>query len=213
MEFFIHNNFFSNFQYGFISGRSTSIQLMKFLDYLTSCLDDGGQIDIIYTDFEKAFDKVPHGCLISKLHSYGIPDSLIRWIESFLCFKKKQIKINKYFSDSRPVLSGIPQGSVLGPLLFNTFIIDQPDVCERLCRIFLFADDAKLYRHVREREDHLALQGGCQSVFDWSRQWNISLNVAECKVLTVAKNKNFVHKFDYGFATGLHTVVCLENVA
>ena len=212
MEYFISNKLFTISQYGFIKVRSTMIQLMKELDDWTSCIDTGGQIDIVYTDFEKAFDKVSHKGLISKLYSYGISDSLISWIASFLCHRTQRVKINKCFSDSRPVLSGIPQGSVLGPLLFVIFINDLPDVCEKLCNVFLFADDAKIYKHIRQKEDYLCLKEGCQRVFDWSKQWNMSLNIAKCKVLTVVRHKKIAQKFDYGFSINMHLSVPLEHV-
>ena len=83
MEHFKVNNLFNDNQYGFIKGRSTNLQLLSVLDKWTKDLDDGGQIDIIYTDFEKAFDKVPHRRLISKLKSYGINSGIIKWIEAF----------------------------------------------------------------------------------------------------------------------------------
>ena len=92
MSYFLENKLFSNKQYGFIKGRSTTLQLLHLLDNWTNCLEEGGQMDIIYTDFEKAFDKVPHKRLLSKLKSYGISKELInfffRWIEGFLTCRR-----------------------------------------------------------------------------------------------------------------------------
>ena len=96
--YLINNNLFSAKQYGFVKGRSTVLQLLKILDHWTTLLDGGGQIDVIYTDFEKAFDKVPHKRLLSKLHSYGLNDKLILWIKAFLCSRTQRIKINNIYA-------------------------------------------------------------------------------------------------------------------
>ena len=117
MSFLKQNNLFSSKQYGFIRGRTSVLQLLTLTDQWSACLEQGGQIDIIYTDFEKAFDKVPHRRLLSKLESYGINVVVIKWIEQFLCYRKHRVRINSCYSKWKDVDSGIPQGSVLGPLL------------------------------------------------------------------------------------------------
>ena len=113
------NKLFSNKQYGFISGRSTTLQLLKVLDIWTKSLDEGHSVDALYMDFQKAFDKVPHKRLIAKLKHYGISLDLIKWITSYLDNRRQYVSINQSSSALHPVLSGIPQGTVLGPLLIH----------------------------------------------------------------------------------------------
>ena len=146
-----------------------------FLEQLTKSLEKGGQIDIIYTDFEKAFDKVPHLRLLSKLRSYGVNEKLLAWIEEFLFKRKFCVKVNGNLSKWIPVTSGIPQGSVLGSLLFF-FVNDLPNICGNLCDLFLFADDAKMYKYILEAIHAIALQECFKELCDWSDRWLMKLN-------------------------------------
>jgi len=137
------------------------------MDKWTEYFEIGGQIDVIYTDFEKAFDKVPHARLVSKLKSYGITDTLIDWITDFLHQRKYRVKVNCSYLDWERVTSGIPQGSVLGPLLFLIYINGSIDCCEIYSEIYLFADDAKLFRHILQSSDNILLQSGLNELRDW----------------------------------------------
>src|SRR6266516_6690477 len=136
MNYFLSNKLFNEYQYGFIKGRSVVLQLLKIIDDWLVNLENGSQTDVIYTDFEKAFDKVPHKRLLCKLLSYKVDKKLIAWIEAFLYHRMQQVKINGVLSVSKSVLSGIPHGNVLGPLLFIIFINDLLEVCSNLNRIF-----------------------------------------------------------------------------
>ena len=198
MSYFKVQNLFSNFQYGFIKGRSTVLQLLKVFDAWTSILDEGCQVDVIYTDFEKAFDKVPHQRLLCKLYGYGVNHRVINWIRNFLCFRQQAVRINGVYASPKPVLSGIPQGSVLGPLLFVIYINDLPDICREYAITFLYADDAKLFRQIRDELDCSNLNTAFDSVHDWCVKWQMSLNIDKCQVLSISHGKSSKVTFDYG---------------
>jgi hypothetical protein len=202
MEHFLTNNLFSKKQFGFIRGRSTVLQLLNVLDMWTASLEEGGCIDIIYTDFEKAFDKVPHKRLLSKLKTYGISDEIIAWIKGFLCNRRQRVKINGKHSKWHKVLSGIPQGSVLGPLLFIIYINDLVELCDTSANVFLFADDAKLFRHITKPSDNIALQAACDTITHWSDRWLMPLNVAKCVLLRLGKRKEGEEEFTYKISVG-----------
>jgi len=133
----------------------------------TAALGNGGQIKPIYADFEKAFDKVHH-LLLKKLQSYNLNVNVIQWIWSFLCYRKQRVKINDGYSEWTDVISGIPQGTILGSVLFIIYINDLPQICEQFICIYLFADDSKLFKHIICDEDHKALQLGLNALQDWS---------------------------------------------
>ena len=162
----LQENLLSNKQYGFITGRSTATQLLYYLDECLKKIANGGVIDAIYLDFSKAFDTVPHRRLLGKLEAYGIGGGIFNWIKGFLQGRTQQVVVNGSMSATAPVLSGIPQGTVLGPVLFVIYINDLLDniTSEGL----MFADDTKLFRLITSREDALALQSDLQTLEQWS---------------------------------------------
>ena len=142
MKHLSENNLISDRQYGFLPGRSTTLQLLKYIDHCNGAIVENLTVDAAYLDFSKAFDSVPHRRLLGKLESYGIHGTLLQWIESFLSDRTQTAMLNGHPSSPGPVVSGVPQGSVLGPLLFVIYINDLPEQLNSPC--LMFADDSKV---------------------------------------------------------------------
>ena len=179
------NNLFNKSQHGFVSGRSCTTQLLEFMEEATQALDRGEDVDVIYLDFAKAFDKVPHKRLLKKLSGYGIKGKVYNWIKEFLSNCKQRVVINGIQSEWRKVTSGIPQGSVLGPILFLIFINDMPEVLN--CCTKLFADDAKLYSPIKEENDRIRMQVGIKNAEEWAKYGKCSSISRNANIFTLEK--------------------------
>jgi len=180
-------------QHGFVSNRSCLTNLLVFMEEVTSYIDKGYPIDVIYLDFQKAFDKVPHKRLLLKLVAHGIDGNVLKWIENWLKNRKQRVVINGCFSDWSNVISGVPQGSVLGPLLFIIYINDIDECVAG--KILKFADDTKIYHTVYSDEEVSVLQSDLRNLVQWSKDWQMLFNADKCKVMHIGFN-NKQAKYD-----------------
>lgn len=182
-------------QHGFISNRSTTSNLVSFTQYLGEVLDTGGQVDVVYTDFAKAFDRLDHSVLPFKFDSFGFSNELIQFFTSYLNNRPHFVSYNGYTSTRYLATSGIPQGSNLGPLIFNMFVNDLPNVIG--CRKLLFADDLKLYTCISSTDDCFNLQHDLVNIWNWCAQNNLSLNIAKCKIISFTRTlKPFIFHYN-----------------
>ena len=178
-------------QHGFRSGKSWKMQLVPFIHDLRKNLDGAHnrghkQTDLIIMDIAKAFDKVPHRRLAYKLEYYGIRNDILQWITAWLSWRTQKVVIDGVNSDPAPVLSGVPQGSILGPILFLIFINDLPDnINSTVC---LFADDCVLYRNIRRSEDQQILQDDLNILAQWEEAWLMKFSVAKRHSMRVTKH-------------------------
>ena len=148
-------------------------------------LDEGFGIDVIYLDYRKAFDTVPHNRLMLKLMKLGLPDNMLRYIRNFITGRKSKMRVGLRgnFSEWAEVLGGVPQGSILGPLLFLLFVNDLPDWIKSEMRMFV--DDTKLWCKIGHVNDSILLQNDLRQLEHWTEKWQLALNTDKCKVLHI----------------------------
>ena len=143
-------------------------QIISLIHQLCSNNDKNIQTDLIIMDFAKAFDKVPHNRLLYKLKFFGVSDQAANWIKSFLSNRTQTVMLENHSSDNIPVTSGVPQGTVLGPILFLIYINDLPDYLHH-SQIRLFADDSIIYRQIKSTSDCLKLQEDLEGAIKWEQ--------------------------------------------
>ena len=182
-----------NLQHGFIQGRSTVTQLLAVYHDMLDTLASGQEVDVIHPDFSKAFDKVSHNLLLNKLNGHGIGGPLLQWFDSYLSHRCQRVMLEGEFSDWLPVTSGVPQGSILGPLLFIIYANDMPDCSSGESKLALFADDSKLFRSMSSRSSSATLQSDLNSLFQWSENWKMSFNISKCQVLHMSRKRTPTH--------------------
>lgn len=175
-------------QHGYLTGKSTCSNLAIYTNHITEAIEGGMQLDSVYTDFKKAFDRVDHTILLHKCKDIGLCGSLLQWLNSYLSDRTLTVKIDNYCSIPFCPSSGVPQGSHLGPLLFLIFINDI--LLEVKCKALLFADDLKIFIKVKDHSDCLKLQNDLNKILSWCVKNKMELNINKCKTVTFSKKKS-----------------------
>ena len=172
-------------QHGFMRNRSTTTNLFCITQFIAQNLDMNVQVDVIYTDFSKAFDRLDHGILLQRLGKIGLSPPLIDLFKSYLSNRTQFVECRGFTSQEFSVSSGVPQGSILGPLLFVIFI---NDIVEDLdVHFLLYADDIKIFCAINNRSDCLKLQNNLSKLDEWCVSHNLPLNAAKCNIVTFSR--------------------------
>ncbi|CAM5094356.1 unnamed protein product [Natator depressus] len=189
------NKVISNSQHGFVKNKSCQTNLIAFFDIVTSLVAGGEMVDVVYLDFSKAFDTVPHDRLINKLGKCNLDGATIRWVQKWLENRSRRVVISGSQSCWKGIMSGVPQGSVLGLVLFNIFINDLDNGIESI--LIKFVDNTKLGGVASALEDRIKIQNDLDKLEKWSEVNRMKFNKDKCKVLHLGRN-NQLHTFKMG---------------
>ena len=176
-NYFQSNRLFTPSQSGFLPGGSCIAQLLSIIHEIQTAFDENPTVDVrgVFLDISKAFDKVWHDGIIFKLKSYGVEGKLLLLLKNYLENREQRVVLNGQTSEWRKIMSGVPQGSVLGPLLFLIYINDLPDVINSLCKIF--ADDKSLFSKVYDIHNSASkLNDDFEKISYWAYQWKMQFN-------------------------------------
>ena len=185
-------------QHGFINAKSCTTQMVPFTYDLALTLNNKAKCDVIYFDFAKAFDSVSHDLILKKLkNSYRVDGLMLRFIKSYLENRKQQVVIGGAISSTLPVKSGVPQGSILGPLLFVLFINDMFTCVSKETNMALYADDTKIWREIVISEDHFILQNDIDNLYKWSVDNKMNFHPSKCKALSLTNQRNILHNLPF----------------
>ena len=179
-------NLINESQHGFLPSKSCTTQLISFTDSLALSLNGNYRTDVVYFDFAKAFDSVNHDIILSKLkHHFQIDGILLKFLVNYLQDRQQCVVVGGHKSDLKSVQSGVPQGSILGPLLFVLFINDMSTVISKDTNIALYADDTKIWRQITSWNDHIVLQNDIEALHEWSTRNKMRFHPQKCKVMSV----------------------------
>ena len=201
------NNILYDLQHGFRPARSCETQLVSFLHELSKSNDERIQTDIIIMDFAKAFDKVPHRHLLYKLEYYGITGTTLDWIRTFLTDRTQTVALEGVESNKVPVTSGVPQGTVLGPILFLIYINDFPEYIKH-SKLRLFADDSIIYNNIKNTKDAQNLQLDLDAACKWESDWLMKFHPDKCNVLSVTQKRKPIQ---YNYTLRGHPLLKVKN--
>ena len=192
MDYLFTNDLLAKEQHGFMPGRSCVTQLLTALEGWTTSLQNGIPIYVIYLYFSKAFGSAPHRRLLVKLQAHGIKGKLLNWIRAFSTDRRQRVIINNFQSNESNVDSGVPQGSVLGPLLFLIYVNDLP---KTICSpSLLFADDTKLFRPITDFQSSQQLQDDILILEQWSKIWQLIFNTKKSFIMHLGRNNpNYIY--------------------
>lgn len=194
-------------QHGFRQGLSTLSQLIETLHDFAAAVDNREQVDVICIDFAKAFDKVSHHKLLFKLKRTGVNENILKWIEAYLTNRKQLVRIDGFESESLDVYSGVPQGSVLGPLLFLVYINDVVDIVNPPVKIKLFADDCLIYAPVTCANDQIVINDCLDDFQTWCDKWEMKINYSKTTYTHITTKKH-VLPFTYSIGPNYLPQVC-----
>ena len=181
LAYIVSNQLLTNLQHGFVPEKSCQSKILLMLNFPTELIKSRADVDLVYLDFAKAFDSVPHNRLICKLHPYCISGNLLLWIRNFLSHRRQQVWVNFTLSNWENVTSDVPQSSVVGPVLFTVCIDDLAR--DILALLFLFADDTKLMQKLVSTTAHSELQVVINQLIKWSKKWELKFNTLKCKFM------------------------------
>lgn len=208
VSFLLSKGLISKQQHAFITRHSTVTNLLECTHDWAVAVHGGHAVDAIYIDFSRAFDSVVHSKLILKLNNLGIRGILLQWLIAFLSNRFQCVVTEHCSSFWLPVISGIPQGSVLGPVLFILFVDDIGLICEGSSVTHkLFADDLKLYTTLKSDCDAAELQCSLDRLRHWCDDWQLSINTSKCHTLHIGSNNNSAPYFLNGCQVSAADVV------